>query len=148
MMPERYLERPLWDDVLGQADHAGAYGHSLVHGMHQAIQALSRAGINILADHVLVEEAWARECAKLFAELPAYTVGVTCPLEELERRESARKNRTLGQARLQFPLIHKYVTYDIEVNSLISMPDKCAQLIIQRMQNPPIALQKMKSEMI
>jgi chloramphenicol 3-O phosphotransferase len=148
MMPERYLERPLWDDVLGLADHAGPYGLSLVHGMHQAIQALSRAGINILADHVLVEEAWARECAILFAELPAYTVGVTCSLEELERRESTRKNRTLGQARLQFPLIHKYVTYDLEVDTSKLTSEKCAELIIWRMQNPPIALQKMKSEMI
>jgi chloramphenicol 3-O-phosphotransferase len=30
MLPERYLERPLWDDVLGLADRAGAAGHTLV----------------------------------------------------------------------------------------------------------------------
>ncbi len=40
MMPPRYLERPLWDDVLGLADHAGAAGHTLVAGMHQAIEVL------------------------------------------------------------------------------------------------------------
>ena len=40
MLPERYLERPLWDDILGLAVKAGPPGHTLVNGMHQAIQAL------------------------------------------------------------------------------------------------------------
>ncbi len=44
MLPKRYLNRPLWDEVLGLADRAGPVGHRLVSGMHQAIAALSRAG--------------------------------------------------------------------------------------------------------
>ena len=44
MLPARYLDRPLWDDVLGLADKAGAEGQTLVHGMHLAIAALSNAG--------------------------------------------------------------------------------------------------------
>lgn len=71
MLPERYLNLPLWDDVLGLADKAGEMGHGLVHGMHQAITALSLAGINVLADYVLVEQNWVDECAELFAVLPA-----------------------------------------------------------------------------
>ena len=63
MLPKRYLDRPLWDDVLGLADRAGDDGHDLVRGMHCAILALSEAGCNVIADHVLVEPAWAKECA-------------------------------------------------------------------------------------
>jgi chloramphenicol 3-O-phosphotransferase len=37
MLPKRYLDHPLWDDVLGQADKAGVTGHVLIHGMHHAI---------------------------------------------------------------------------------------------------------------
>jgi hypothetical protein len=33
---------------------------------------LSRTGLNLLADHVLVEPAWARECTELLADFPAY----------------------------------------------------------------------------
>ena len=117
MLPQRYLERPLWDDVLGLATCAGETGRSLVHGMHRAIHALSQAGCNVLADHVLVEPAWVQDCAGLFRELPAYLVGVRCPLEVLVERERSRKNRTLGQAAAQFGPVHADCTYDLEVDS-------------------------------
>lgn len=148
MLPERYLERPLWDDVLGMANKAGDVGHALAHGMHHAIAVLSRHGVNVLADHVLVEPSWVQECIELFADLQAYLIGVQCPLEVLEQRERSRKNRTLGQARLQYPFIHKYVVYDLEVDSSKSTPEECAQAIIQRMLIPPDAFKRLKSQMI
>src|SRR3972149_4996236 len=83
--PERYLDRPLWDDVLGRSSDAGQMGHRLFSGMHQAIATLSRAGLNVVADHVLVEPAWVRECVELLASLPAYLIGIRCPLEVLEQ---------------------------------------------------------------
>ena len=106
MLPERYLERPLWDEVLGLASRAGPLGHQLVSGMHQAAALLSRAGIHVILDHVLVERDWLLECVRLFHDLPAYLVGVRCPLPVLEQREKDRRNRTLGQARAQFDLVH------------------------------------------
>jgi len=148
MLPERYLNRPLWDDVLGLADEAGEMGDCLVHGMHQAISALSLAGINVLADHVLVEQNWVDECAELFAELPAYLIGVQCPLEVLVERERSRKNRTLGQAKLQFPVIHKYSIYDLEVDSSLLTPEECARAIIVRIMDPPVAFKQLKRQMI
>lgn len=126
MLAERYLERPLWDDILGLADHAGAHGHALINGMHQAICALSRAGLPVIADHVLVEPAWLQECARLFSELPAYFIGVYCPLEVLEARERSRKNRTLGQALLQYPRVHAHGVYDLEVDTSQGTPEELA----------------------
>jgi chloramphenicol 3-O phosphotransferase len=143
MLPERYLERPLWDDVLGLASRAGAAGHALVKGMHQAIRALSLAGVNVIADHVLVEPAWAQECASLFADLPAYLIGVQCPLEVLEARERSRKNRTLGQARLQFAVIHKFACYDLMVDTSVLSPMECARQIQERLSASPQAFKKM-----
>lgn len=106
MLPERYLERPLWDDILGLATSTGELGHRLMGGMHQAIATLSKSGLNVVADHVLVEPGWLDDCVRLFAELPAYFIGIRCPLEVLIEREKSRKNRTLGQAEAQFPLMH------------------------------------------
>jgi chloramphenicol 3-O phosphotransferase len=148
MLPERYLNRPLWDDVLGLADEAGEMGDCLVHGMHQAISALSLTGINVLADHVLVEQNWVDECVELFSELPAYLIGVQCPLEVLEERERSRKNRTLGQAKLQFPVIHKYSVYDLVVDSSLLTPEECARAIIVRIMDPPVALKQLKRQML
>jgi chloramphenicol 3-O phosphotransferase len=140
-MPKRYLERPLWDDVLGGADRAGATGEALVTGMHHAIAAAARAGLNVIADHVLVERAWVDECAQVFSEMPAYLVGIRCPLEVLEERERSRKDRTLGQARAQFGVIHQYTLYDVEVNTAACSPEECAQQVIVRLASPPAAFQ-------
>jgi chloramphenicol 3-O phosphotransferase len=146
MLPKRYLDRPLWDEILGLADRAGSAGHDLVRGMHRAIAALSQAGCNVIADHVLVEPTWAQDCVELFAGLPAYLIGVQCPLEVLEQRERARKNRTLGQARLQFPVIHKYLLYDFEVDTSLLNPEECARRIQSRLEKPPQALKKMSAQ--
>ncbi len=144
MMPKRYLNRPLWDDVLGKADHAGAGGHLLFSGMHHAIAAAARAGLNIITDHVLVEKQWVDECARLFVGLSAYLMGIQCPLEVLEERERSRKDRTLGQARLQFPVIHKYAQYDLEVDTSILSAEQCAERIIERMERPPEAFKSLR----
>ncbi len=130
MMPSRYLDRPLWDEVLGLATEAGPAGHRLFTGMHEAIAALSRMGNNLLVDHVLVERSWARQCARLFAELPAYLVGLRCPLSVLEEREKARKDRTLGQARAQYEIVHSHVIYDLELDTSLLTVEECAQKVI------------------
>ena len=148
MLPERYLNRPLWDDVLGLADKAGETGHVLVQGMHHAIAALSEVGINVLADHVLVEQSWVDHCVELFSERPAYLIGVQCPLEVLEERKKNRKNRTLGQARLQFPVIHKYTVYDLEVDTSVLTTDQCVRAILARIKDPPEAFKRLKRQMI
>jgi chloramphenicol 3-O phosphotransferase len=129
MLPRRYLDRPLWDDVLGLNVTAGATGHWLVAGMHRTIAALSAAGIHVIADHVLVEPAWLLECVRLFSDPPALLVGVRCPLAVLEERERARKDRTLGQARAQFEAVHAHNLYDIEVDTAVSTPQECAEQI-------------------
>jgi chloramphenicol 3-O phosphotransferase len=144
MLPARYLDRPLWDDVLGKAIEAGATGHQLFSGMHHAIAVAAERGNNIIADHVFVEKAWVTECAALFANAPAYLIGINCPLKILEERERNRKNRTLGQARAQFEVIHKYCIYDLEVDTSVFSPDECAAQIIARLASPPGAFKKLR----
>ena len=126
MLPKRYLERPLWDEVLGKASYAGQTGHQLVKTMHRAILAISTVGNYVVADHVLVEPIWVKECAELFSEQPAWLVGVRCPLEVIEERERRRNKRTLGQARAQYELVHQHGVYDIEVDTSKLNPTECA----------------------
>ncbi len=149
MLPPRYLDRPLWDDVLGRAVEAGATGHHLVLGMHQAIAALSRAGNHVVADHVLVEEVWVAECAALFADLPAYLVGVHCPLPLLLQREQARRDRTPGQAAAQYARVHAHVLYDLEVDTSIHSPEACAEEILERLRHgpPPAAFRQLRQRL-
>jgi chloramphenicol 3-O phosphotransferase len=146
MLPARYLRPPLWDEVLGRAVSAGPEGHRLVSGMHQAIAALSRAGCNVVADHVLVEPRWLEECSLLFADLPAYLVGVRCPLAVLEERERQRKDRTLGQARAQFCRVHAHGLYDVEVDTSLLSPEACALRVRARLDDGtgPVAFKRLR----
>jgi chloramphenicol 3-O phosphotransferase len=141
-LPGRYLDRPLWDDVLGRADQAGETGHRLVSAMHHAIRSAALQGWRVIADHVLIEPAWLEEAACLFIDLPVWLVGVRCPLETLEARERARRNRTLGQARRQFELIHRPGIYDVEVDTSVLSPEQAAAVVLARVRsgNPPAAL--------
>jgi chloramphenicol 3-O phosphotransferase len=141
MLPKRYLNPPLWDDVLGRATEAGATGQVLMAGMHHAIAALAQAGNNVIADHVLVDPGWVDECARLFCDLPAYFVAVHCPLDVLEQREQQRQDRTLGQARAQFDLVHAHGVYDLEVDTSLASPEQCAQQFVDlvRSGRPPQA---------
>jgi chloramphenicol 3-O phosphotransferase len=145
MLPKRYLDRPFWDEVLGLNVRAGQVGHVLISGMHHAIAALSRAGNPVVADHVLVEPCWVAECTGLFADLPAYLVGIRCPLHVLEEREKQRKDRTCGQAREQFEVVHAHVVYDLEVDTSVSTPQECAQQVRARLQagDPPQAFRRL-----
>jgi len=148
MLPKRYLDRPLWDEVLGLNVQAGPVGHRLFSGMHHAIAALSRAGNCVLADHVLVEPRWVAECAALFAPLPAYLVGLRCPLEVLEERERQRRDRTWGQAREQFEVVHAHVVYDLEVDTSLLSPEECAGQVRTMLEadRPPRAFARLRKE--
>ncbi len=148
MLPSRYLDRPLWDDVLGKADHAGETGHKLIYAMHRAIFALAENGFNLLVDHVLVEPGWVQDCAELFAVQPAYLIGIRCPLEVLELREKERRDRTLGQARLQFERVHAHGLYDFEVDTSIESVEDCAKRVRDFLKSgvEPMAFRRLNKE--
>jgi chloramphenicol 3-O phosphotransferase len=143
MMPQRYLERPLWDDVLGSAIQAGQSGQRLVSAMQHAIASVAGLGTHVIADHVLIDKTWVDELAALLADKPVYLIGVHCPLEVLEKRERERKNRTLGQARAQFDVVHKFCRYDLTVDSAAYSPEECATQIAAGLRQPPQALRAM-----
>lgn len=146
MLPDRYLDRPLWDDVLGLAVTAGQTGRTLLSGMHQAVAALARSGNYVIMDHVLVEPTWIEECLDLFSGITTWLVGIHCPLITLIEREASRRNRTPGQAAAQFPLVHRGMIYDIEVDTSILTSAECAERIKQRIElaEPPAAINLMR----
>ncbi len=141
MLPRRDQEQLLRDDVPGAA---GETMHRLVYGMHRAMHAAAQAGNIILTDHALTERIWVDDLANLFAGLPAYLIGVRCPLDVLTQRERSRKDRTPERAAAQFPLVHRYCVYDLEVDTAILSPEQCAVRIIERINAPPEALRRLK----
>ncbi len=57
-------------------------------------------------------------------------VGVHCSLEELNRRERQRQDRTIGEAAAQFDRVHRGLMYDVEVDSSTQGPAELASEIM------------------
>jgi chloramphenicol 3-O phosphotransferase len=148
MLPPRYLWGPEWIEVLGAGTQAGPIGQTLVSGMHHAWAALLQRGNHLLVDHVLVEPAWIMECAALFADLPAYLIGVYCPLVVVEQREQQRPDRAPGQARAHFDRVHHHGVYDLVVDTSTTDASGCAQAIKHFLDTsvPPSAFRRLKQE--
>jgi chloramphenicol 3-O phosphotransferase len=58
--------------------------------MAPAVRTLVNRGNPVIFDHVLHDRAMYESCICAFNGLDVFTVGVTCPVEELERRERSR----------------------------------------------------------
>jgi chloramphenicol 3-O phosphotransferase len=139
-LPKRYLDQPLWSEVFryvrpnGATEgpfriETGALGQRLVTGMHMTVAALAAGGLDVIVDHVLLEDAWLEECRRLWAGSEVTMVGVRCPLPVVIERERARRDRTIGQAEAQFAVVHEGRTYDLEVDTSILTPEEAARHI-------------------
>jgi chloramphenicol 3-O phosphotransferase len=65
----------------------------------------------------------------LLRPFDVFFVGIHCPLEELEQRERARGNRSIGDARRDFETIHRDALYDLEVESTRPPAENAATII-------------------
>lgn len=146
MLPKKYLNPPLWDAIFHyvytpegviDAIETGEMGQKLISAMHHSVKALADAGFNVIVDHVILDRMWLPEMAQLFSAHRTWLVGVLCPLVVVEQREKERKDRTLGQARAQYDVVHAHVGYDYEVDTSLVTPEEAAEQIAAQMQLRP-----------
>lgn len=106
-------------------------------GMHHAIRAYSDAGMNVVVDHVLIKPfGFLEECVRLLHDYPVLFVHVTCPVEELRRRESARGNREEGQGEAQLELLEPQDGYDLTIDTFAHPTEDCVRMIEEKLAQP------------
>ncbi len=129
--------------------------------LYDSIVAHSRRGLNVVAEFGH-HDAYSRprdifrRCARRLEDLPVLLVGVHCPLEEIMRRRNAGANGSTyvtGTPADPVPepvrhweeAVHRPGIYDLEVDTSISSPEACAELIRQRLgeRNPRSALMRL-----
>lgn len=132
--------------------------------LYEAIAAHSRLGLNVVAD-VGHHDTYSRplgilgDCARRLTGLPAFLVGVRCPLETIMRRrrqgQAGREGEYLAGAadapvpepvRLWQTAVHRPGIYDLEVDTSIHTPEECASAIRRRLAdaaNPPTAFSQL-----
>jgi chloramphenicol 3-O phosphotransferase len=82
--------------------------------------------------------------SKVLHECPVLYVGVTCPLEELRRREKERGERQyefqkgfgIGLSESQLPSMASQDEYDIIVDTYANSSEECADKIIEMLSYP------------
>jgi len=113
------------------------WGKRLVLGMYRSIAALATSGNNVIIDEVALNKQILKEATKILAPFTVYFIGVKCPLDVLEKRESARKDRPINSARGQCKLVHSHGEYDFEVDTSIMSPQKSAIAIKKYVESTP-----------
>ena len=98
-------------------------------GFERSLLAYAEAGNDLIVEHIMESEAWLLRLADTLAEQDVFFVGVHCDLAELERRELARGDRRLGDARRDHFRIHTYCLYDCEVDG-VDGPAANADIVI------------------
>ena len=116
-------------------------------GFHNALPAIAVAGNDLIVDHIVETREWMTTLLHLLGSFDVYFVGVHCPLAELERRELARGNRRIGEARNDFETIHDFVIYDLELDSTMPAEGNAAAVIASwKQRKGPSAFKRMAAE--
>ena len=147
-LPGRVNGQPTWPLLFpyvrpdGRSDgpftiETTALGNRFISGMHAAAAALADSGLNVIVDHVILEPEWVAEMRRLWARFDVLFVGVRCPLGAVLERERAREDRTIGQAEAQFDVVHRWTTYDVEVDTSILTPGEAVSRILAVLEPPP-----------
>ncbi|MCL2815825.1 MAG: chloramphenicol phosphotransferase CPT family protein [Oscillospiraceae bacterium] len=97
------------------------------------VKLFSEINLNVIVDIVHIGKV-RNNFVKALHEFPVMYVNVTCPLEELRRREKERENadpRKIGTAESQIQGLPPQGTYDIIVNTHENSSEECADKIIE-----------------
>ncbi len=117
-------------------------------GYHRSLASYAEAGNNLIIEHIVETEEWMRELVTLFERFDVYFVGLHCSIEELERREAQRKDRPLGDAARDSQVVHKFATYDLELDSNRPPEENVSVIIFGWQQRTrPSAFQRMASKL-
>jgi chloramphenicol 3-O phosphotransferase len=138
-LPRRYLDA-LWSTEMYRYGYAadgrvttiepGPYGDRVVRALHRAVAAAAGSGVHVIVDQVLLTRAWGDDLRSACSGLDLLTVHVYCPPDELERRERARGDRTLGQALAQYRAVAESIGHDLTIDTTETEPELAAERIL------------------
>ena len=113
-------------------------------GYHRSLPVYAAAGNNLIIEHIIDTQEWMSLLVELLSPFDIFFVGVHCPLEELERRERARSDRAIGDAKRDFETIHRHARYDFEVDATPPPADNVAAIIAAwKQRRAPSAFERM-----
>lgn len=102
----------------------GPFAAKMPNGLRAIAKALADCGFNLIIDDVASDANAAKEWHEALKGQKVLWVGLTAPLEVIEKREKERGDRQLGQARAVYNEVHNGFKYDLYYDtSTKSMPE-------------------------
>ena len=134
---------------------AGPDGDFALGGFHAALAALSEAGQNVIADHVIGQPRWLNDLVSRLYHLPVYFIGVHCAIPEIMDRAVRRGDREpvvkhgLGLARWFNRATRTPGIYDLDIDTTQLSPEACARAVQQHIDSgePPTAMRRLACQM-
>lgn len=118
-------------------------------GFHRTLPALAGAGNNLIVEYIFETEAWRDDLIRLLSPFDVFSLGLHCPLAELERREKARGDRPIGDARRDFETTHALALYDLELSSTDPLEANVARtLSAWETRTHPCAFERMAADRV
>lgn len=114
-------------------------------GFERSLPAYIGAGNDLIVEYIMESELWLHRLVATLAGHDVFFVGIHCALAELERREIARGDRPVGDARRDYFRIHSYCAYDCEVDGM-NDPSANADAVIAawRARESPAAFERLR----
>ncbi|ANB10403.1 chloramphenicol phosphotransferase [Streptomyces ambofaciens] len=101
----------------------------------EGVAAMARAGARVIVDEVFLGGTDSqRRWRNALGGLGVLWVGVRCDAAVAAGREVARGDRTVGMAASQADVVHRGVTYDLEVDTTRTEAMECARTIAARVE--------------
>lgn len=139
VMPARLQ---LGSEGIGFADDGevttGAEFRLLEDAWMAGVAAMVRAGARVIVDDVFLGGTESRgRWEKALDGLDVVWVGVRCDAAVAAGREIARGDRVVGMAAVQADLVHRGMTYDVEVDTAAAEAAECAEIIAEWIRRAP-----------
>jgi chloramphenicol 3-O phosphotransferase len=103
----------------------------LVRAFFACVKTLAGLGHDLVIDHAVTSEAQAELLREAVRGHRALLVAVECPADVLAERERARGDRAAGLSASQVGRVHKWLDYDLRVDSSNVSAEEAAGRVIE-----------------
>ena len=132
----------MWPGQYWERNPEKVFNHT-ISLMYHTIRMFVDRGENVVLDHVLLcneklksdnGEATLEELKEILTGIKVLYVKVTCPVEELRKREASRNDREIGLAESQIDLLWPQNDYDLVIDTYNEDTETSAHRILELFQ--------------
>ncbi len=98
----------------------------------EKVMQVFNANQGVIIDHVITSERIFEQLKEAVSPQHLWMVHVTCPLEIIQKREQARKDRCPGSAEASYTYLYPKDGYDLTVDTYFMTASECANRIFDK----------------